>query len=554
MISELQIKNIALIRELSLELDSGFTVFTGETGAGKSILVGSLGLLLGDRASKELIRNSETDAEVTAVFDVENYRNELQPHLDEMDLRPDEDGTLIIRRIISRRGKNKTYINQTPVPLSSLKRIGELLIDFHGQHDHQSLLQPHTAMEIIDSLDGVSEHKKAYSNAWREYRDAREALDSFNDRIDRLRQRRDMMEYQYNEIHSLSLKPNEEHELEEKLGRLSSVTQRIESAAEIQAILSRDETSPLSQLYTIQKHLHTLARYDSSFTQWGTELTNLVSMLSELESTTAVYAEETETDPRQVDEINERLAAIQRLKRKYECDLDGLLQMQQRLKEDLDRLETTDIDRPQLQKQCEAAYERCMEAAGRLRSARETACHTFDKKVSSQMQHLGFSHGAFKTAFTPLETPASEGTETIEFTVRTNQGEPYTPLRKTASGGEISRLMLAIKSVLAEKDNVPVLVFDEIDVGIGGITSNAIAGALNALSTHHQVISISHLHQIASQAHHHFRVYKEIEGERTVTRATALDKNEKIEELSRMMGGSSDVSKKHAEEMLKRSP
>jgi DNA repair protein RecN (Recombination protein N) len=556
MISELRIKNIALIREITIELDQGFTVFTGETGAGKSILVGSLGLLLGDRASKDLIRNEEDDAEVTAVFDTTDYAASVHGLLDDMGIEPEHDETVIIRRVVSRKGKSKTYINQVPVPLSSLKRIGEALIDFHGQHDHQSLLHAHTAYDIVDSLPGVMEYRTEYDKAYRAYTEAKETLASFSARAQELRERRDMIEYQYNEIHGLELTEREESRLEEELNKISSVTQRVECAAGIHEVLSGEEHSLLSRIDDVSRQLRILAGYDPSFSEWSDEVDNMSALLSELTSRVSAYAEDAqeENDPSRIDHINERLAGIQRLKRKYGCDLQGLIDKEAHLRSELDTLENVSFDKPQLEKRCQQAYERCMEAGTHLRNARCEAAHRFDSSITGAMQLLGFSHGRFSTRIAEHESPGPHGLESIEFTVQTNKGEPFTPLRKTASGGEISRLMLAIKSVLADKDNVPVLIFDEIDTGIGGVTANAIGAALRRLGAHHQVICISHLHQIASQAQQHFKVYKTVADDRTVTYTDKLDTSQKIDELSRMMGGSSKVSKQHAEEILNKSP
>jgi DNA repair protein RecN (Recombination protein N) len=551
MIRELHIKSLALIDDISVQFERGFTVFTGETGAGKSILVGAIGLLLGDRASSEEIRSGAEEAEVQGIFELERIREPLRRLLEEQGISSD-DSSCIVRRTRARNGRNRIFINQVAVPLSTLKQFGSHLIDFHGQHEHQSLLYPDTPRVLIDSLANVADTKASYDTAYARFSEAQNALAAHTERAAQLAQRKDLLEFQYNELSSLGLRSDEEEGLTTELTLLSTSSERIACVSEIQALLDSDSASLLRSIGTIRKKLESLARFDASVQPWIADIGAASSVFSELERFSSSYLEKTgaAVDPARLDNINSRLAKIQRLKKKYQCAFDGLLEKQRQLKSDLESLENIDADREVLKQAVAAAEKECLESADKLTKCRTRLSAAFDRRVSALMESLGFKDGGWKTVFSPLPAPSAHGLETIDFLVQTNPGEPFLPLAKIASGGEISRLMLAIKTVFAEQDNIPVLIFDEIDSGIGGILAREVGQALKNLSTTHQVLCISHLHQIAALAHHHFLVYKKQQNKRTVTKVQRLSDEEKVQEIARMLGGESEISKKHAEELL----
>ncbi len=552
MIREIRIANFALIDELSIELDKGFTIFTGETGAGKSILIGAISLLLGERASTEAIRSGAEEAEVSGVFDLRDKRPALQALLHELSIEPADD-TLIVRRRISRSSdRNKILVNQVPLPLTALKRLGDSLVDLHGQHEHQSLLYEETHAGVVDDLTGVRSVKGTYSAAYAGYAAVKSEMEAFEAKAAALAERKEVLEFQHKELSELSLRPGEEEELAGELSLLSSSAQRSAAASEIVSLLASSQDSIEKRISSVRKKLEVLAKYDHAVEPWLADITNTLNVFTELETFCGSYLAKTgaAADPNRIERLNSRLAKIQRLRKKYSCSLDELMAKRDSLKRDLDAIGNTDADRSELEKKMKAAFASCKQAGTALRTARKNACREFDKKVTSLMEQLGFKGGKWQTELQPHDNPAPDGFETIRFMVQTNPGEPMLPLAKTASGGEISRLMLAIKTVMSGHDRIPILIFDEVDTGIGGMLAGNVAEALAQLAASHQVLCISHLHQIASLADHHFHVYKEPAGDRTVTRVKRLSEKERVDEIARMLGGDSAAAKLHARELL----
>jgi DNA repair protein RecN (Recombination protein N) len=553
MIRELRIKNLALIENLALEFNGGFTVFTGETGAGKSILIGAIGLLLGDRASSEMIRSGYDEAEVSGCLEIEEVRPRLREFLKEAGIEA-EDGSIIIRRNISRTGKNKILVNQIPLPLSSLKALGDLWIDLHGQHQHQSLLNEDTHVDIVDALPEAVPARGAYASSYNSYMAAQRELNDAQKAARELADKRDVLEFQHKELSALNPQKDEEEELERELSLLSTSAQRIECAKGILELLGGSSGSePLQKKMTqIKRKLETLGKYDPSALPYMNDMEAVVSTCSELDTFCSAYLERNGGDnsPDRIEKINSRLSKIQRLKKKYSCDLNGLIDKKKLAAKNLSLLENSNSDIESLQKKAKKARQSCIDAASSLTSARKKALAVFDREITRRMEQLGFSGGVWQTELRPLDEPAAHGLEEIRFLVRTNQGEPFLPLAKTASGGEISRLMLAVKSILAEQDEIPVLIFDEIDTGIGGVLAGEVSKALYSLSSTHQVLCISHLHQIASAADHHYLVSKRTTDGRTITEVSQLDDRQRVTEIARMLGGESQASIKHAEQLL----
>ncbi|MBD3421227.1 MAG: DNA repair protein RecN [Chitinivibrionales bacterium] len=550
MMRNISIKNLALIEDISVVFHEGFSVFTGETGAGKSLLIGAIGLLLGDRASSEMVRRGADEAEITGVFELDDPRAGLHEILDENGIGLEGD-QLIIRRRITIAAKNRIFLNQIPITLATLKRIGDVLIDFHSQHEHQSLLQPESAFAIIDALPHVAHYRAEYDRAYHSYVEAGSALREHGKRAAQLRERKDLLDFQYKEISALNPRPSEEQELEEELKLLSSRAERMQYAAGISALFNSHSSSLSDALAQVRRQLEGWAKYDGSVANWLNDVDNAAALFNELESFCARYAADDEQpDPNRIESINSRLARIQRLKKKYQCDIEGLVEKRRALEQDLAALENDEADLKELRKRVEACEKKCRNAGAQLTRQRTTAANAFDGAISGHMERLGFAGGRWQTSFTPLQSPAQHGMEMIAFMVQTNPGEPFLPLAKTASGGEISRLMLATKSVLAGHDHIPTVIFDEIDAGIGGVVAGEVAQALLDLSASHQVISISHLHQLATVAHHHYHVYKETSGNRTVTHVKELSDAQKVDEIARMLGGTTNIARRHAKSLL----
>jgi DNA repair protein RecN (Recombination protein N) len=561
MLRELRIKNLALIENLTLTFDSGFTVFTGETGAGKSILIGAIGLLLGERASSEMIRSGHDDAEVSGALDIENIRGKLREFLKEAGIDA-EDGNLIIRRGISRTGKNRVHVNQVPLPLSTLKALGDLLIDLHGQHEHQSLLNEDTHAGIVDALPGVSAAKGGYAASYDAYVAAEQELREARKAARELADKKDVLEFQYKELSALNPQRGEEAALEQELTLLSTSAERSECAGDILTLLGSNDADSasggepiLKKLSLIIRKLEALSKHDPSAAPYIGEIESALSICSDLDLFCSKYLETADGaagGEGRIEEINSRLAKIQRLKKKYSCSIDELIDKRERLEKDLSLLNNTDADMELLEKKAAKARKECVDAAAALTSSRKKAILAFDKEVTRRMELLGFAGGSLTAELTPLGEPSPSGMDAIRFLVRTNPGEPFLPLAKTASGGEASRLMLAVKSILAEHDEIPVLIFDEIDTGIGGVLAGEVAKALYSLSSTHQVLCISHLHQIASAADNHYRVAKRVDGGRTVTEVERLEGERRTLEIARMLGGESEAAVRHAEELLKK--
>ncbi|MBN1128228.1 MAG: DNA repair protein RecN [Chitinispirillaceae bacterium] len=552
MIRELSIRNFALIEELSLEFDKGFSVFTGETGAGKSILVGAISLLLGERASIEQIRMGSDEAEVSGVFEVRPPRPGIKALLDDLAIDLTDD-RLVIRRKVSRSDRNRILVNETPITLASLKRLGDLLVDLHGQHEHQSLLNEETHGSVIDDLPWVADIKNEYAAAYHAYDSTRSVCAAFAARAAALAERREVLDFQYQEIAALSLRSGEEKELETELRLLSSSAERSAAASDILSLLASSEDSIEKRISAVRKKLDVLTRYDPSAAPWIADVGNALSVFTELETFTASYLDRIGggADPSRIEYLNSRLAKIQRLKKKHSCDHDGLIARAESLRENLDAIGNADADRAELEKNLRNTLAACMKTGKELGRARAKAARDFDREITRIMQDLGFLKGCWKTVYASCAEPGPNGLELARFMVQTNPGEPLLPLSKTASGGEISRLMLAIKTVMSTHDRIPVLIFDEIDTGIGGMLAGNVARSLLGLSKTHQVLCISHLHQIAGAADRHYHVYKEVSGERTVTRVIRLKESERVEEIARMLGGDSSIALRHARELLR---
>ena len=562
MLRELRIKNLALIENLTLDFAPGFTVFTGETGAGKSILIGAIGLLLGERASSEMIRSGCEDAEVSGSLDIENIRHKLREFLREASIDA-EDGSLIIRRNISKSGKNKIHVNQVPLPLSTLKALGDLLIDLHGQHDHQSLLNEDTHADIVDALPEASAAKGGYISSYNAYNAAAQELRDAQRAARELADKKDVLEFQYKELSALNPQRGEETALEQELSLLSTAAERSECVSDILTLLGSNDAdaagggeSIQKRLSQINRKLEALSKHDPSAAPYIGEIESALSICADLDIFCSRYLETTDGaagSEGRIEEINSRLAKIQRLKKKYSCAMDELIDKREQLEKDLSLLNNTDADIELLEKKAAKARKECVDAAAALTSSRKKAIDTFDKEVTRRMELLGFVGGSLTTELTPLTEPTPNGMDAIRFLVRTNPGEPFLPLAKTASGGEASRLMLAVKSILAAHDEIPVLIFDEIDTGIGGVLAGEVAKALYSLSSTHQVLCISHLHQIASVADNHYRVAKRVDGGRTVTEVERLNGEQRTLEIARMLGGAdSEAAVKHAVELLKK--
>jgi len=556
MLNHLKINNLALIKNIEFDLENGFCVFTGETGAGKSVLMGAIGMLLGNRASSETIRNGETQAEVVGSFSFENIPEDLQKILDEngIDI---SDKSLIIKRIVAAESaKNKILINGEISSLSTLRSIGDTIIDLHGQHDHQLLLNENAPFLIIDKIKEVTIEKQKFNTAWENYSAAEKALDFQIKKIEELKKKEEFLRFEHENINKLDLKDGEEEILEQEFTFLSSQAERIQTAAGIAEILDGNDNSigVVSGISNLGKLLQKIADTDKSFENWADEIKPFSDTLKELSKTISKYESSADDEnPGRLDEINDRIAKIQKLKKKYNCDFNELLQKKEELQRELETIENGDFELNELEKKLEMAKKELQISAKNLSDSRKSVCKKFDGAITAEMAKLGFNDGAFLTQFSPKLKIDASGADEIVFMAKTNSGEQFLPLNKTASGGEISRIMLAIKTALSESSAVPIMVFDEIDTGIGGERATDIAKAIKKLAKNHQILVISHLHQIAALADFQYSVFKtEIDG-RTITKIEKLDKNQRIMEIARMLGGENETTRTHAKVLLEQS-
>lgn len=549
MLIELRIQNFAVIDRLSVRLEPGLNVLTGETGAGKSIIVGALSLLLGERASADVVREGADRAVVEGVFDVAGHE-EVVDAVAEQGIEV-EDGLLILRREVAREGRNRAWVNGSATTAKLLGELGRHLVDLHGQHEHQTLLRAEEQRQILDAFGGSTELADGVSEAHARLRDVERRLAD----LDRLRreaeQRADFLRFQAEEIEKARLEADEEERLEEEGNRLEHAEDLARLSERLHQSLYAAEESIISRLGELRRVLDQLIRIDSG-QQDAAELFEAAYFnLEELGRRMGDYAAGVEHDPARLDEIRRRQDLLYRLKIKYGETLAEVIETGQRARGELDLLDGSAFERKALEKELDEARSRLEAAAAELSERRREAAERLAREVKAILPELGLG-GDFEVALSPLSEIGADGAESVEFRIALNVGFEPRPLSRVASGGELSRIMLALKTILARLDRVPSLVFDEIDTGIGGQIGNRVGEKLRDVAGHHQVFVITHLPQIACRADHHLYVEKtEAEGT-TATRVTALHIDERVRELARMLGGDPDSEKglEHARELL----
>lgn len=549
MLSFLKIKNLALVDDLAWELAPGLIGVTGETGAGKSIIVGALKLVLGDRADRTLIRTGEESCTVEAGFHLKDAR-EVDIVLEEAGLEKCENNELLIKRVVSASGANKQFVNCSPVTINVLKGIGEFLVDLHGPHDHQSLNSRERQIEMLDKYAGIEEQAAKFAEAWRRWRSAQAELGELENSERASQQQIDMLRHQINEIAAAKLKPGEDEEIESK-HRIAANSARLgELCSGIMERLGDGDEGVTHALREAAKMIHELEKIDPASVKLFEEFESAQIALREIESSVSDYAEELELDPREFARLEERMAALQSLKRKYAPTIDGVLAYQAECEAKLARMEGRGDEIERLRKVI-AGHKADVDKLGKaIGKKRADAAPKLAKEVAAHLADLGFKRSVFEAQLTALAEPVRHGFEEVDFLFAPNPGEPLKPLRLTASSGEMSRVLLAVKSALARQDAVPLLVFDEIDANVGGNIAEAVGRKMSELGRTHQVIAITHLPQVASLAKSHFVVTKEIEGKRTRSTIHEVAGDERLDELARMLGGSAQSARKHAESLM----
>lgn len=547
MLTLLKIRNLALVDELAWELGPGLISVTGETGAGKSVIVGALKLILGERAEKSLIRTGEETCSAEAVFELKDP-TEINAILQDGGLDPCDDTQLIIRRVIGQTA-NRQFINDSPVTLTLLKRLGEHLVDLHGPHDHQSLLSVERQLAMLDAYAGADAAVATYRDSYRGWRAKSAELEEIRHAENASEQELELLRYQLQEIDGANLKPEDEQDLEDRWRRASNASRLVENAAAAAAALSGDD-GILERLAEVQRLVRDLEKLDPSIRERTASLETACLELQDLEGNLADYADELDIDPAGAATLEERVNLIESLKRKYGPSLADVLSRRDTAAARLDTIENRSEKLETLERELSACRD-MLDAAGKsLGSLRRKAAPKLAKEISSQLKDLGFKQSSFEAPLKTLAEPGPQGLEAIEFQFGPNPGEPILPLRQIASSGEISRVMLAVKSALADQDATPLMVFDEIDANVGGEVARAVGRKMAALGTRHQVVAITHFPQVAATAGHHFVVKKEVSGGRTRSRLYPVSGETRIQELVRMLGGGGEQARAMAASLL----
>ena len=545
----LRIKNLALVEELEWQMGPGFVAVTGETGAGKSIIIGALQLLLGERADKSLIRTGADLCTVEAVFTGTDLRK-LNPQLVEAGIEPCED-ELILKRTLSSAGTNRQFINGSPTTLSVLKNLGDELVDLHGPHDHQSLLSPDTQLSLLDSFARVEEQLGECRKYYRQLQTLLAEYAALNTVETAREQEMDLLRHQITEIESAKLVASEEEEIEQRYKLASNSKRLIELASAIANKLSEADDSVLVQLAETQRLLRELEKIDSSIAQFSSAHAASVVELSEIARALSAYSEKLDLDPEQLAALEQRVSLFESLKRKYGGSITEVIAYGEKAAERMRKIERRDMELERLANEIENVRVQMNCTGEALRKLRAKAAPKLSENIRRNLRDLGFRQSEFEAKLSALDEPRPNGFDSIELLFSPNPGEPLKPLRAIASSGEISRLMLAIKSALAGHDEIPLLVFDEIDTNVGGEIAHAVGAKIRTLGRDHQVICITHLPQVAATASSHFVVSKDVARGRTFSSLNQVTGKARHEEIARMLGGKSDSALKLAASLLK---
>lgn len=550
MLTELRIRNFAIIEQVTLPLAPGFNVLSGETGAGKSIIVGALGLLLGERASADLIRSGADKATVEGVFDI-GQRSDVSALADERGIEVDDD-TLVLKREIAANGRGRAWINGTTVTASVLAEMGRELVNLHGQHDAQTLLDNESQRRILDAFGGAEKQAALVRESHKELSDVRREIANLSSRRADAEKRADYLRHVAREIEDARLSSGEDTKLEDEARVLENADELRTLAASLNELLSGEEASVLSQLGAAQRPLTAIERIDPSAARMQELFDAGFYALQELARSVEDYSGSVELDPARLEEVRRRRDRLFGLLKKYGPTLDDVIAAGTSARAELDLIDTAQFDLANLNTREAEARRRLISGAEKLSELRLSAARKLAKAVDALLPSLGMPDGHFSVMLTARDEPTSDGAEDVEFRVALNVGHEDRPLARVASGGELSRVMLALKTILARVDQVPTLIFDEVDAGIGGRVGLQVGDTLRRVAREHQVFAISHLPQIAARAHHHIVVAKGAKGGVTTADITVLEGTNRVNEIARMLGGDpeSKVSRAHAKELL----
>lgn len=552
MLLNVSVKNLALIKEADIYFKDGMNILTGETGAGKSVIIGSINIALGGKVNKEMIRTGSDYAMAELVFKVD--RQTTRDKLLKAGVMLEDDEVVISRKIVN--GRSITKVNGETFSVNTLKSVTSLLIDIHGQHDHQSLLKTEKHLDILDEFAGSSlkEVKLKVEKAYKQYCDAKNKLESFNmDEEQRIREC-EFLNFEINEITSANLKIGEDEELEEKYKKMSNMKKILEALSTAHNIFCGDGVENITDMVGESvREISTVSEYDSTLNDIYSQLANIEELCHDVSRQMAEYAQVSEFDSQEAAELEERLNLINHLKLKYGNSMEDIFSYAEEKQKKLEVLENYELSRSNAEKEAEDLKKILDKECDNLTTVRKKAASSFEKKVTEALEDLNFLQVKFEIDFKKSGVYTSNGNDKAEFMISSNPGEPLMPLAKIASGGELSRIMLGIKTIMAGEDDIDTLIFDEIDTGISGRTAQKVAEHMKMISGDHQVICITHLPQIAAMADNHLKIEKKSDNGETITDIFVLDEEKSVEELARMLGGAqiTDTVMENAKEMKK---
>lgn len=549
MLQELRIKNFAIIDELNISFSKGLNILTGETGAGKSIILNAVQLLRGAKVGDEVVRSQEEEATIEAIFDLsENPEIIKRFKVEEID---DKEKTLLIKRIISKSGRGRVYVNGNLATLGMLSNISEEILSICGQHEHQLLQKVETHIDILDEFGGLIKLREEFQRCFEKFNSQLEEIKKIKEDQERLEKEREIMQFQLKEIESANLQVGEDETLKAERAILINAKRLIEFAKLAEGLLYDEEGSVIERIQMIIRQGQDVSSIDPKISELVKNLKASLIQLEEISIEFRDYSKKIEANPERLDEIENRLQELDRLKRKYGPTIEDILAFKKRIDEKL-QLFTLEQDKlKELETSLEPIRKEMLGLCRRLSQERKKVALGLKKEVEKELFSLGMKKTTFEVSFEEIPI-SSKGMDKVEFLISPNPGEALKPLAKIASGGELSRIMLALKKILANVGERQVLIFDEVDSGIGGAIAEVVGRKLKELSRYHQVICVTHLPQIACFADRHYSVKKEVKGGRTITRVIPLEKESVIDEIARMLGGMkiTEKTKAHAKEML----
>lgn len=550
MLIELRIRNFAVLRSALLRLEPGLNVISGETGAGKSIVVDALEILLGGRASSTVVRSGEERATVEGVFDIQGDAD-LAAALDEQGLEAD-DGHLVMRREVRSEGRSRAWINGSPATAALLRRIGALLVDIHGQHEHQRLMSAAFQREVLDAFGGCTELAGEVAAHFRRAAELQRRLDTLADRRRDLESRADFIRFRLGEIRGARIRPGEDDEIQSEVNRLANADLLMRESYALQALLHDDDEAVTDRLSDAAARLRRLAEIDPALAPTASALEDAYHSVSDAAAELRSYGDAIDHDPARLERLHERQALLQALMRKYGPTLAAVIETGETLARELAELESAELDATELRNKAVHAQKTCATAAAKLSCRRRDAAKRLARETDAFFPSLGLEGGRFRVDFEALPEPSVHGLERVRFMATMNPGFPPGPLSRIASGGELSRVMLALKSVLTDIDDLPTLIFDEIDAGIGGVVADKVGERLEAVARGRQVFAVTHLARIAARAVNHFVVEKGAVDGVAETGLRRLARAERVHEIARLLGGDpeSGPSLEHARELL----